>query len=726
VTIGYGSSPEIDIPLSLPQLQSDHIKIVEQSGVFYIFNKANDPYVTLNGRPFSKRKLRLHDTIYVYDVEIIIDMLPQEPINKDFDFNLENLLKDKIEAKQVHTPQPFEDEDSPLSLTEIDALVQEAEEIEDLAGEQAAETSMLREDELIIELQKRQENLASTEKKVPVAQITVPLKTQKNETEENLTSVITIPKQMIATKYTAMPLDPQSTFSHILEFVKAKIWWIIMVITILFIMGAIIFFSYKNSLKQEREAARDVADVAMALLYAKQNPTHIKQHNWSEVSFLRDKISRLVHQSNEPLNVDTQGQFKNVPFILRIYTSKDRSRFLVVAQPTSAWFHWFIPIRAIVIDSNDMRLRVTTEIKALNVHLLRTASLENTDEIESILERSPIIPLISIEKGLRKGEFAPPEDVAFADPEGMDYVYNAPRYFKMTESIVAHAAKMTERKHSSDDVAALMNQLVQISTLPHLIFYTSEGIEVATKAYSKLSSYHFGDQLHIGLVTYNSDKNYIVKTSLMNTSDKAHEMAFAGASALETEVGEQEKTLSTWAMQMADMLNDRRAALIPITNAIHELLAQNNQKPKEEFLQRYYRLIALYDQTDVDQQNKIILGLQGLLKDYLVKQPGGNLNSFIVEMSEVGLESYAYSLAGRKGVGMQGPLYDKVVKATNLNDLYHQAAISAEYLEMSLYNPMQKQEIYNLLRLLVLKRSGVLVDKSDMVVSPPMLPFEAR
>ena len=60
-----------------------------------------------------------------------------------------------------------------------------------------------------------------------------------------------------------------------IDILRAKMWWIILVCVILALMGMIIFFSYKNSLKQEREAARDVADVAMALLYASNTTQRI-------------------------------------------------------------------------------------------------------------------------------------------------------------------------------------------------------------------------------------------------------------------------------------------------------------------------------------------------------------------------------------------------------------------------------------------------------------------
>ena len=153
------------------------------------------------------------------------------------------------------------------------------------------------------------------------------------------------------------------------------------------------------------------------------------------------------------------------------------------------------------------------------------------------MERSPIIPLKSIGKGLRKGEFAPPDELAYLEPETLDYVYNAPRYFRMTEAVVAHAAKMVDKKQSQEDAAALMTQLVQLSTLPHLVFYTTEGVGVAAKAYSKLSTYHFGDSLHIGLITYNTENHQIVDTGLMVVKEKTHDMSLAGASAVETEAG---------------------------------------------------------------------------------------------------------------------------------------------------------------------------------------------
>ena len=177
---------------------------------------------------------------------------------------------------------------------------------------------------------------------------------------------------------------------------------------------------------------------------------------------------------------------------------------------------------------------------------------------------------------------------------------------------------------------------------------------------------------------------------------------------------------------MADLLHERRGTLVPITNAIHELLSQNNQKPKEEFLQRYYRLIALYDQTDMEQQHKIVQNLQVILKEYLIKESGADINKFLVEMTNAGLDAYIYSLTGKKGAVMPNPLFDKIEKTVKLNELYRQAAISAESLEHMLNDPTKKIHATNILRLLVLQKSGALLEKSEIVLNPPLLPFEAR
>ena len=90
VTLGSGSSPEVDIILNEAGVEPIHLKFQEQDGLFLIQNVAKDPFATVNGMPFGKRILNNKDIIQIgktliefYGNETDIDekAIPQPEIN---------------------------------------------------------------------------------------------------------------------------------------------------------------------------------------------------------------------------------------------------------------------------------------------------------------------------------------------------------------------------------------------------------------------------------------------------------------------------------------------------------------------------------------------------------------------------------------------------------------------------------------------------------------------
>ena len=63
-------------------LKSEHIKIAKVDGVIWIYNLANDPFVTLNGHPFFKKQVKSGDILKVRDIELKIEEVAQkgEPV----------------------------------------------------------------------------------------------------------------------------------------------------------------------------------------------------------------------------------------------------------------------------------------------------------------------------------------------------------------------------------------------------------------------------------------------------------------------------------------------------------------------------------------------------------------------------------------------------------------------------------------------------------------------
>lgn len=127
---------------------------------------------------------------------------------------------------------------------------------------------------------------------------------------------------------------------------------------------------------EEIKAAEGVADVAIALTYAKLNRETPQKMDWSDPSFLNRMLSAVI--PNKSTAIGSNGQFKERPFIVRIYSSGDLARFLVIAQPVPSLLHWFIPQKTILVDSSTMELRSTKNVQDLNRLLANIETYEGS------------------------------------------------------------------------------------------------------------------------------------------------------------------------------------------------------------------------------------------------------------------------------------------------------------------------------------------------------------
>jgi hypothetical protein len=90
VILGDGADSKAHFPLPGRGLKSEHVKIFKQNGSIFVQNLTNDPFITLNGDPFFKKKVLPGDILKIRDCEIKIDELkeaephppPASPVEK--------------------------------------------------------------------------------------------------------------------------------------------------------------------------------------------------------------------------------------------------------------------------------------------------------------------------------------------------------------------------------------------------------------------------------------------------------------------------------------------------------------------------------------------------------------------------------------------------------------------------------------------------------------------
>ncbi len=555
VTIGSSKSPEVDLAIPDDQLQNIHVKIVEQDGRFLVINQANDPFVSLNDRPFGKKEIKTGDQLSIRD-DII-------------------LFEGKVSEVFMEPSEDAESwQDDILTHINMNELVKDIEKLEKKA----------------------------------------PLEGKKPWRPEK-------------------PPAPKIEKGRRQKIITAASFLFALLILI---AGGVYLTMSEQIDAEEIKAAEGVADVAIALTYAKLNRETPQKMDWSDPSFLNRILSSIIpNQHPKAPTIGSNGQFKDWPFIVRIYSSGDLSHFLVIAQPVPSLLHWFLPQKTILLDSSTMELRMTKNVKDLNRLLANMDTFEDgtADEVSALIRKENLIPLSKlVKKGGNKG-FAVPKELAKERPGSENLIYNAPRYYSMGEAIVNQAMHLLETQGNSKEVTQLKGQIDFISQLANYVFYSSNGKEGALEGLRALSTISPNKNFLVGYVDLN-DNGIVEKTHLVEDQDKYLAMANLPADQIAMHTSqiilESEKTLPLLEivkekqvvpieidptvvdynhplfLKLKALMNARQQNLERFTEGLLEKLKLHNQFPQKGFLASFQEKLLKYDQENSEQQQKII------------------------------------------------------------------------------------------------------------------------
>lgn len=403
-TIIIGDGPQDSVDISFPKegLHQNHLKITLKENEYLVINQANDPFVTWNGQPFWKKKLKEGDQIQVRNHILHIQQIFHEPA--------------------------LPDEKIPPPLPAVSPLVEEAYNLEN---------------------HKQERKVIAQERKV-----IAPPPIQRKKIGK--TTVIAL------------------------------------FVTLLLFFGIFSEIYFKMADKVDREqvlAAESIADYAMALQYAKVYHIAPQKQNWIDPQFLKNNLVDLLSTTSLPCsNIDAQGQFINCPYILRFYTNRDFSRFLLIAQPDAIFSEWIISRKSLILDSSLMELHKTGDLKALNRLLSYPTPLDgqNGEEIRRHVLQMEVIPLEVLSKETGKSEFAPPRLLGYMKPGAENLIYNAPRYHQFGETFLKKAIALSEEKSNRDEMGHLQSEIDTLAKFHDLVFYSSSGIQEAFKGYQAL------------------------------------------------------------------------------------------------------------------------------------------------------------------------------------------------------------------------------------------------
>ena len=487
-----GSDPNlVDLLINHKEIQPVHLTLLCQNGTHTLFNDHDDAFITVNGLPFGKKQLNQGDFIEIHELSILFESLATAPV--------------------------------PLSPSKHLRTVPETSTQESLSSHYLLDLHLPFEDEVKIldQSQINQEQLECYLTDLETA--TQPQKSAFNGNKKSPSLKDDYLRDLDDDnphKDATFPMDEQN---HLIQAWKWILLFIVSVSMISGLIGTVVYFSVSDKTDaEETKAAQAIADLSVALTHAQLNHLYFHNPNWSDTEFLKSNLNAILPDApSYAFHIDPQGNFTSSPYKLRIYTSANLSHFLLIAQPEPSVMHWITPKAMIVVDSHTMELRTVKDVRSLNRLLANPDPLEgaNSKEIASLVKSGGLITLQNLARDSGRPDFAPPRELAELRPGAENYIYNAPRYYRLGEDVMKKIASLASLKATSKEVASIKRDVANFCCLNQLVLYSADG-EASAEAFRKgLRLYAPSANFLYGYITSNNRDIISQVTLLGENSD---------------------------------------------------------------------------------------------------------------------------------------------------------------------------------------------------------------
>lgn len=639
ILIGADSS-QVDLVLTESYIHPIHLKIVDQSGVFFALNETNDPFVSINDHPFGKKLLQNGDLIQVHHKEIKFENLSTvDLVGVDLDSN--KVVANETQATPVLPLTVNNSVSSPNKLDHLLKITLPFDEDVEILKDEEFQPGNLKE---ILEgneplVNQPEDHFFSSTK---------PLDSSKNSTSKKLNSSLKDDylRELEDDTSKTNPFLQVGETSHLYQAWKWILLFIFSTFAIAGLVGTILYYSLSGKTEaQETKASQAVADIAMALTHAQLYELKPHNQNWSDVEFLKKNIQTILPNSpSYASQIDGQGQFHCCPYSLRIYTNSDLTRFLLIAQPAPSIFYWLIPKSIIVLDSESMELRTFTDVRSINRALANSEPLDrvNGKEIGALVKQGKLIRLSALANESSSVDFAPPKNIAWIKPGAENYIYNAPRYYRLGQNLLQQAINLATSKATGHEVSVLKQNVANFSRLNNLILY-SESKKIASLSKHSLMLFAPSDKFLFGYLLLNNQGNiyevHLLKeeggvkdiTSIDGQNDNTNVLAFQNSLSIHTPENKQELTPENKQelnenetvdfnhpiyIQLHALVVDRENELRPLSAALFSILSQELDSPKAHFQTEFQNLYHTYLITNSRHKQNIRESLIALYHQY--------------------------------------------------------------------------------------------------------------
>lgn len=569
---------QADVVIWGDSVQKTHLKILEENDRFLAINLANDPFTSINGLPFGKKRIDNEDFIEVGNLTLHLELSKKNNLS----------------------------------------IPEKLQEIEDDPDESIFEASI---DE-VSDLEDDKTHYSYTEK-------------EENEEENGNWKDVHEEEKLNSNK-----------FPFFVKHWKMLSGIAAVCLLLCALAGSGIYFrtTGKNS-QEEKKIAAGIADIAMSLIYANKHHIAPSKQNWADPDFININLSRVLSPNlHSQAQIDNQGQFIRHPYILRVYTSSDVSRFLIIAQPAPNFLQWLINKTSIVVDSTTMEIRKVFNIKSLNKLLANSNPLDgkNGIEISRLVQEEALMSLDSLSGNKNLWGFSPPKALALIRPGSENYLYNAPRYHPFGEPLLQRVIEISQTRGNSSDISLLQEEIESIERFKDIILYSSQGMQSALEAQQALSTFFPEKKFLVAYLKFVSN-GYVASSHLLiddnnrqesldpkvllrnfkeysdslislneDKEDPLSDKHESGHHKQKESIGSQHPLF----LQLQAVNTARQRALKPITDDIIFLLTKHTQDILPDFSQKFRELLKNYDATDNQQQTRMIEEITRLYEEY--------------------------------------------------------------------------------------------------------------
>lgn len=647
IVIGAGSNDLAQIPLPTLEWEPEHLIFTQDEQGTWAVNQSNDPFVLLDNRPFSKRRLEPGSS---YQIALRgLSILCRVPVLN--------------QNEQTPTLPSAQEDEASLDL-DLANLLQEVENFPNLT--QNTQTPVPK------ELPPPPKATHLRIPKYPIPSIPTPtshplVNLPIAEKAENTTP---IPEEV--------PLpgkDRAASLAWNLALASGATIFLLVAAFSLTVYGA---FTATNN-QAEFLAAQDVADVGMALVHARLHPDKQKVYNLADPDFLRGHLTDLLGTEFPiNLNMTAQGHLKNSAYLLRLYTNQDISQFVIVAQPESTLWYWLIQPHTIFLDSATMKLHKTQDVRMINRILAQPNLFQGTQlaSLAPLLAKSSVIPLRTLSYEMNRREFAPPRELKTLRPGSENHIYNAPRYYRLGDSLFK---MLTELKATPSTENTLFQEHLQaLSVFHNMVLYTIGSLHTAQKAAKALQTHFPEEQFLIGHMTLDKENQSLLASHLV-------------APAPETLLSDLRVIADTekhpLQIKIEELAEARKQAIAPLTEEMLTHIAAHTEAPSEQFYDTMKDLLERCKQIDAPSTQELRKSLAHFYLEYVVKEPRVAFTEFANYAEIAGLTHYLPKADAplREGMNSSAPLdlipwTNKIKEATSLHALDRSLLMFDEWL----------------------------------------------